>query len=67
MMKLKKLTREQYDMLQQQYDRLPDAGDYSVVGEHFMLIHLLSSFGYRESDKRKAIRLSERLLEIGYD
>ena len=64
---LSKLTRSQFDMLQEQFDKLPDMStSYSSSGEHYRLMHLLNGFGYHPSSREDATDLAERLLSNGY-
>lgn len=67
-MQIKKLTQQQYYELQAQYDRTPSPFEpYGGSGEHLILCVLLRRFGYYEENKIAAWKLTEKLLEAGYD
>ena len=64
---MKKLTKEQWGMLDVQYDRTPPLTDsFSTSGEHYILIHLLNKFEYYPHSRKEAMELAERLLANGY-
>lgn len=65
---MKKLSRDDYFDLQEQYDRTPSLEDgYLPSGEHYILVALLGRLGYRITSSREALKLAEKLLSIGYD
>ena len=52
---------------QEQYEKLPTPGDaFGATGEHYILMHMLGKFGFRENDTNEAVKLAERLLSNGY-
>lgn len=62
-----KLTKEQYQELEEQYSRTPaQPDDEGVPGEHFKLIALLNRFGFYPGSKNEAISLANELLEQGW-
>ena len=61
-----KLTRDQYDELQTQYERTPGIGEAMITGEHYILMAILNRFGYRPQGREAALELAERLLSNGY-
>ncbi len=64
---MKKLTQEQWCMLDVQYDKTPPLTDsFSASGEHYILIHLLNKFGFYPHSREEAMDLTERLLANGY-
>lgn len=66
-MKLRKLTEQEYFDLQNQYEKTPPPYEsFGATGEHFIMIALLRRMGFTETDKWKALRLAEHLLENGY-
>ena len=65
---MKKLTAEQWYKLDEQFRKLPAQDEnFSVTGEHQILIMVLRELGYNESNPRKAVKLAERLLCNGYN
>ena len=63
----KKLTREQWDQLNDQFQRTPDPNEgSSASGEHYMLNFLLNKLGYFPTSRLEAIRIAERLLSNGW-
>ena len=67
-MALKKLTEQQYFELQDQFDRTPGLHDGVMAsGEHYILVALLNTFGYRPRSRQEAIELAQELLANGYD
>ena len=62
-----KLTRAQWDKLNDQFQRTPDPDEgSSASGEHYILVHILNQFGFRPTSRRGAIKLAERLLSNGW-
>jgi hypothetical protein len=67
-MALKRLTEQEYFDLQDQFDRTPGLYDGTMAsGEHYQLVALLNSFGYRPRSRQEAIELAQELLANGYD
>ena len=67
-MPLKKLTQQQYFELQDQFDRTPGLHDGVMAsGEHYILVALLNTFGYRPRARQEALELAQELLANGYD
>jgi len=65
---MNKLTRVQWDELEQQMSITPmDADPDGVPGEHMKLISLLNGFGFNPISKQEAIRLAEELLDAGWE
>jgi len=61
------LTREQWDKLNDQFQRTPDPDEgSSASGEHYILVHILNQFGFHPTSRRAAIKLAERLLSNGW-
>lgn len=62
-----KLTRSQWEQLDEQLNRTPPETDTEEVpGEHMHLIVLLNKFGFSPMSKQEALRLAEKLLEGGW-
>ena len=62
-----KLTRSQWEQLDDQMSRTPSETDSDrVPGEHMRLIALLNQFGFSSISKQEALRLAEQLLEVGW-
>jgi hypothetical protein len=71
-----KLTRSQWEQLDDQMSRVPPETDpEGVPGEHTLapsaragvhLIALLNQFGFSPMSKQEALRLAEQLLEAGW-
>ncbi len=65
---MNKLTRQQWEELEDQMSRTPAEPDSEgVPGEHMKLIALLNRFGFNPMSKQAAMRLAERLLDEGWD
>lgn len=65
---MNKLTRQQWEELDEQMSRTPAAPDYEgVPGEHMKLIALLNRFGFNPMSKQAAMQLAERLLDERWD
>ena len=63
----RKLTREQWERLNDQFQRTPDPNEgSSASGEHYMLNFILNQLGYHPMSRREAIRIAERLLSNGW-
>jgi len=63
----RKLTREQWDRLNDQFQRTPDPDEgSSASGEHYMLNFILNKLGYHPMSRREAIKIAERLLSNGW-
>lgn len=69
MTKRKRLTAENYFELQRQFECTPDPADCgaSSSGEHYMLLALLDSFGFRVRSREQGLELAQELLSNGYD
>ena len=64
---MNKLTRTQWDELEEQISRTPPEPDSDgVPGEHLNLIALLNCFGFNPMSKREAIQLAKELLAGGW-
>jgi hypothetical protein len=64
----KKLTRDQWYELDEQFNRTPEhPDDEGVPGQHFKLIALLNRFGFHPMSKQEAMRLAGELLEQGWE
>jgi hypothetical protein len=62
-----KLTRLQWEQLDDQMNRTPSETDPDgEPGEHMQLIALLNQFGFSSISKQEALRLAEQLLEAGW-
>lgn len=65
---MNKLTRSQWEELDDQMSRTPSEPDSEgVPGEHMKLIALLNRFGFNPMSKREAMLLAEKLLNEGWD
>lgn len=63
----RKLTREQWDQLNDQFQRTPDPDEgASASGEHYMLNFVLNKLGYHPNSRREAIKIAERLRSNGW-
>jgi len=63
----RKLTRQQWDQLNDQFQRTPDPDEgSSASGEHYMLNFILNKLGYYPNSRREAIKIAERLLSNGW-
>jgi hypothetical protein len=63
----RKLTREEWDRLNDQFQRTPDPDEgSSASGEHYMLNFILNQLGYHPMSRREAIKIAERLLSNGW-
>ena len=61
-----KLTRSQWEQLDEQMNRTPAETDPDgVPGEHIHFIALLNKFGFNPISKQEALRLAQQLLEAG--
>ena len=64
---LPKLSRQQWERLNDQFQRTPDPNEgASASGEHYMLNFILNQIGYYPMSRREAIKLAERLLSNGW-
>lgn len=62
-----KLTRLQWERLNDQLQRTPDPDEGSPAsGEHYMLVAILNQLGFHPTSRREAIKLAERLLSNGW-
>ncbi len=62
-----KLTRPQWEQLDDQMNRTPSETDRDgVPGEHMHLIALLNQFGFTPMSKQEALGLAEQLLKAGW-
>lgn len=65
---LRKLTLDEYILLENLMDKVPDPNEiYTATGWHYELMALLSQFGYRPLGRIDAWNLAWKLLEIGYE
>lgn len=65
---MNKLTRAQWEELEDQMSRTPPEPDgEGVPGEHLKLIALLNRFGFNPMSKQEAMRRAEKLLRDGWD
>ena len=63
---MKKLTREQYQELEAQVERITtEPEEEGLLGEHLNLIALLNRFGFNPMSKMEATQLARQLLENG--
>ena len=66
--KLRKLTEDEYIMLENLMENVPDPNEtYTATGWHYELTALLQQFGYRPIGRFEAYELAQQLLEMGYD
>jgi hypothetical protein len=64
---MNKLTRAQWEELDNQMSRTPQESDVeSAPGEHINLIALLNRFGFNPMSKREAMRLARELLDADW-
>lgn len=64
---MNKLTRAQWEELDDQMSRTPAESDSEgVPGEHMKLIALLNWFGFNPMSKREAMQMAEGLLAEGW-
>ena len=62
-----KLTRAQWEKLNDQFERTPDPNEgSSASGEHYILVHILYQFGFHPTSRNAAMKLAERLLSNGW-
>ena len=65
---MNRLTREQWDQLDQQISHTPPESDAEgLPGEHIKLIALLNTFGFNPMSKHAALGLAEKLLNEGWE
>lgn len=64
-----RLSVDNYFALVRQFECTPDPSDASLSssGEHYQLIALLDSMGYRTRTREQALDLAQELLSNGYD
>ncbi|MEI6291699.1 MAG: hypothetical protein WCP19_14850 [Chloroflexota bacterium] len=63
----RKLNRDEWDRLNDQYSRTPDPDEgSSASGEHYMLAFILNKLGFHPMTRREAINIAERLLSNGW-
>lgn len=63
----KKLTRDQWYELEEQYNKTPEHPDAEgVPGEHLRLIALLNRLGFHPMSKQEAMKLAGELIETGW-
>lgn len=63
---LRKLTIEEYNALQAQFDRTPALYESAISGEHYQLTNLLNKLGYHPHTREETIKYTEELLTYGY-
>ncbi len=61
---LRKLTREEYEQVQTQYDLANE--NAMIGGDHMILMALLRRLGYSEVSRESVMRLSSKLLAMGW-
>ena len=62
-----KLTRAQWEKLNDQFERTPDPNEgSSASGEHYILVHILNQLGFHPTSRNAAMKLAERLLSNGW-
>ena len=60
---MRRLTKEQWNLLDYQYSVTPGIGDSAFAsGEHYVLISVLNRLGYYPHSREEAFRLAEELL-----
>lgn len=65
---MNKLTRTQWDELDDQMSRTPPEPDSEgVPGEHMKLIALLNRFGFNPMSKREALEVATKLLNADWE
>ena len=65
---MKKLTRAQWEALDEQMSITPPEPDSEgVPGEHLKLIALLNRFSFNPMSKQEAMRLAKELLKDGWE
>jgi hypothetical protein len=63
----RKLTRDEWERLNAQYERTPDPDEgSSASGEHYMLAFILNKLGFHSMTRRDAMKIAERLLSNGW-
>jgi len=63
----RKLTRDEWERLNAQYERTPDPDEgSSASGEHYMLNFILNKLGFHPMSRREAMNIAERLLSNGW-
>ncbi len=66
-MSSKKLTREQWIDLDNQFARTPGLGDsFSASGEHYILVGMLNTLGYYPHSREEALEIASQLLTQGW-
>ena len=64
----KKLNRDQWFQLDDQMRHTPtEPGAEDELGQHFILMALLSKFGYSPNSKWEAMKLADNLLNAGWE
>jgi hypothetical protein len=64
----KKLNRDQWYQLDDQMNRTPaEPSAEDEPGQHFILMALLSKFGFAINSKWEAMKLAEDLLNAGWE
>ena len=64
----KKLSRDQWYELDYQMSCTPiEPGDEGELGQHFILMNLLSKFGFSANSKWEAMKLAKELLIAGWE
>ena len=64
----KKLNSDQWFQLDDQVRRTPsEPGAEDKPGQHFILMALLSKFGYSPNSKWEAMKLADNLLNPGWE
>ena len=64
---LRKLTKQQWDELNEQFLRTPNPSEgYAASGEHYKLVAILRRCGYTAKDRWEAFALADKLLMLGW-
>lgn len=67
-MSLRKLSRDEWEELDTQYQRTSSLGDsVSASGEHYILVALLNRLGFFPHSREEAMQIAEELLSNGWD
>lgn len=66
-----KLTREKYEMIENQYFVTPDTRkfdyDLTATGSHYMLMHILNQVGVRVYTREEALDEAEKIINGEYE
>lgn len=68
MAKLKKLTRDQWTLLDNMMQNVPDPNEtYTATGWHYNLNGLLRQFGIIIAGRIETFRIGKKLWDMGYE